>query len=262
MDERLLSLYNEELRFLREMGAEFAASYPKVAARLAMDQAEVADPYVERLLEGSAFLAARVQLKLEAQFPNFTQHLLEMVYPHYLAPTPSMGIVQFTPDPEAGRLENGYVLPAATSLIGRLPRDGTTACEFRSAHAVHLWPVTIERAEYYAAPSQISALRLPERTPARAALRLRLRTTNGLPFNRLALKSLTCFLPPAGGVGGALLGQLLADCTGVVAQPPESPLPWRETLPPRSLRHTGLDEDQALLPYGPRSFSGYRMVQE
>jgi type VI secretion system protein ImpG len=185
-----------------------------------------------------------------------------MVYPHYLAPTPSMGIVQFTPDPEAGRLENGYVLPAGTSLLGRLPRDGTAACEFRSAHAVHLWPVTIERAEYYAAPSQISALRLPERTPARAALRLRLRTTNGLPFNQLALKSLTCFLPPAGGVGGALLGQLLADCTGVVAQPPESPLPWRETLSPRSVRHTGLDEDQALLPYGPRSFSGYRLVQE
>jgi type VI secretion system protein ImpG len=262
MEERLLRLYNDELRFLREMGAEFAATYPKVAGRLGLDSTEVSDPYVERLLEGCAFLSARVQLKLEAQFPTFTQHLLEMVYPHYLAPTPSMAVVQFTPDPEAGRLEKGYVLPAGTSLIGRLPRDGVTACEFRSGHAVHLWPIAIAHAEYYAAPGQVSALRLPDRIQARAALRLRLRTTNGMPFDRLALKSLHCFLPPAGGVGGVLLGQLLADATGVVLQPPERPFPWREVLPSTSIRHAGFGEDEKLLPYGARSFSGYRLLQE
>jgi type VI secretion system protein ImpG len=262
MEERLLRLYNDELRFLREMGAEFAAAFPKVAGRLGLDAAEVSDPYVERLLEGCAFLTARVQLKLEAQFPAFTQHLLEMVYPHYLAPTPSMAISQFAPDPESGRLEKGYVIPAGTSLIGRLPRDGITACEFRTGHEVHLWPVAIASAEYFAAPGQVSALQVPERGPARAALRLRLRTTNGVPFERLALKSLTCFLPAAGGVGGALLGQLLADCTGIVLQPPEWPVPWREVLPARSVRHAGLGENEALLPYGARSFSGYRLLQE
>jgi type VI secretion system protein ImpG len=99
MDDRLLRLYEDELRFLRDMGGEFAAAFPKVAARLGLDAAEVTDPYVERLLEGCAFLTARVQLKLESQFPAFTQHLLEMVYPHYLAPTPSMAVAQFTPDP-------------------------------------------------------------------------------------------------------------------------------------------------------------------
>src|SRR5512134_4188982 len=97
MDPRLLRYYNLELQHLREMGAEFAQQFPKIAARLGMNGLEVSDPYVERLLEGSAFLAARVQLKLDAEFPRFTQSLLEIVYPSYLAPTPSMAIVQLQP---------------------------------------------------------------------------------------------------------------------------------------------------------------------
>ena len=89
MDPRLLSYYNQELRHLRDMGAEFAVQFPKIAARLRMDGIEVGDPYVERLLEGCAFLTARVQLKLDAEFPRFTRRLLEIVYPNFLAPTPS-----------------------------------------------------------------------------------------------------------------------------------------------------------------------------
>ena len=84
MDPRLLEYYNRELQFMREMGAEFAEAYPRIAARLGMDGIECADPYVERLIESFAFLAARVQLKLDARHPDFTQHLLEMVYPHFL----------------------------------------------------------------------------------------------------------------------------------------------------------------------------------
>ena len=83
MDPRLLRLYSDELTHLREVGAEFAREFPKIASRLAMDGVEVSDPYVERLLEGFAFLAARVHLKLDAEFPRFTQGLLETVYPDY-----------------------------------------------------------------------------------------------------------------------------------------------------------------------------------
>src|SRR6187399_1489336 len=107
MDPRLLRYYNLELQHLREMGAEFALQFPKIAARLGMNGLEVADPYVERLLEGVGFLAARVQLKLEAEFPRFTQALLEMVYPHYLAPTPSMVVAQLKPDLADPNLASG-----------------------------------------------------------------------------------------------------------------------------------------------------------
>ena len=110
MDPRLLKLYNRELQHLREMGGEFAKEYPKIAGRLGLEGFECADPYVERLLEGFSFLAARVQLKLEAEFPRFTQHLLEIIYPHYLAPTPSMAVVQFQPDLTEGALVDGFPL--------------------------------------------------------------------------------------------------------------------------------------------------------
>src|SRR5215207_11709290 len=98
MDPRLLHYYNRELQHLREMGGEFARDFPKIAGRLGLDQFECADPYVERLLEGFAFLAARVQLKIDSEFPRMTQHLLEMVFPGFLAPVPSMAVVRFEPD--------------------------------------------------------------------------------------------------------------------------------------------------------------------
>ncbi len=98
MDPRLLKHYETELRHVRELGGEFARDFPKIAGRLGLDSFECADPYVERLLEGFAFLAARVQLKMDSEFPQLVQNLLEIVYPHFLAPMPSMAVVQFTPD--------------------------------------------------------------------------------------------------------------------------------------------------------------------
>src|SRR3954462_13185282 len=116
MDPRLLKHFNFELQHLRESGAEFAEQFPKIAARLGMHGLEVDDPYVERLLEGVGFLAARVQLKLEAEFPRFTQALLEIVYPHYLAPTPSMLIAQLTPDPNDPNLAAGFKVARGSTL--------------------------------------------------------------------------------------------------------------------------------------------------
>ena len=120
MDRRLLHYYNRELQHLREVGGQFAKEYPKIAGRLGMEGLEVSDPYVERLLEGFSFLAARVQLKIDAEFPRFTQRLLEIVYPQFLAPTPSMLVAQVhpasTPEP--------YKRPIGPSLIrlGRTER--------------------------------------------------------------------------------------------------------------------------------------------
>ena len=111
MDTRLLRHYETELAYLREMGAEFAREYPKIASRLGMEGIEVLDPYVERLLEGAAFLSARVQLEIEQQVPEITSHLLEIVYPHYLCPVPSMMIAALEADPGAAGMADGYHLP-------------------------------------------------------------------------------------------------------------------------------------------------------
>src|SRR3954468_18490081 len=131
------------------MGGEFAKEFPKIAGRLGLDSFECADPYVERLLEGFAFLAARVQLKIDAEFPAFTQHMLELLYPGYLAPTPSMAVVQLRPSRREGSLATGFVVPRGTSLRSRLG-TGSTACEYRTAHDVKLLPIEIVSADYSA----------------------------------------------------------------------------------------------------------------
>src|SRR5262249_11501674 len=133
MDSRMLRYYNQELQYMREMGAEFAERFPKIAARLALDATEVADPYVERLLEGFSFLPARIGLKLDAEFPRFAQHWLEMVSPHSLAPTPAMAIVQFVPAMMETALATGFLMPRGTVLRGQIPRGEVTACQFRTA---------------------------------------------------------------------------------------------------------------------------------
>ena len=114
---RLLRYYSQELQHLREMGGEFAVQYPKIAGRLGLEGFECADPYVERLLEGFAFMAARVQMKIDAEFPRFTQHLSELVYPHFLAPTPSMAIVQLQPDLANPALNVGYRIARGESSL-------------------------------------------------------------------------------------------------------------------------------------------------
>src|SRR4029450_12756104 len=98
MDRRLIGYYEKELQYVRDIGGEFAREFPKIAGQLGLSAFECADPYVEGVLEGFASLAARFQLKLDAEFPRFTEHLLEMVYPHYLAPMPSLAVVRFEPN--------------------------------------------------------------------------------------------------------------------------------------------------------------------
>jgi type VI secretion system protein ImpG len=89
----LLYYYERELAFLRRMGAEFAQAYPKIASRLQLEPSKSEDPHVERLLEAFAFLAARVHLKIDDDFPEVVESLLNVVYPHYVRPIPSMSLV-------------------------------------------------------------------------------------------------------------------------------------------------------------------------
>ena len=148
MDARFLDYYNRELRHLREMGGEFSKQFPKVAGRLGLDAFECADPYVERLLEGFAFLAARVQLKIDSEFPGFTEQLLEMVCPHYLPSTPSMAVVQLAPSYKQGSLASGVLVPRNTVLRSNVGRSRYTSCEYRTAHEVRLFPIRqLDRAQ-------------------------------------------------------------------------------------------------------------------
>lgn len=262
MDPRLLKYYNTELHHLREMGGEFAAEFPKIAARLGMDSFECADPYVERLLEGFAFLAARVQLKLDAEFPRFTQHLLEMVYPNYLEPTPSMAVVQFQPDLAEGSLNEGFCLERDTALRSQTGKGEQTPCEYRTAHEVTLWPLQIIEAEYLPSLGAVANQGVPSLNGLKAGIRIRLKTTAGLKFNELKLSSLPVFLRGHGDLPAQLYEQLIGNSFAVCMQSTEKSHRWQHLVKENAISRLGFADDQALLKYSPRSFQGYRLLQE
>ena len=261
MDPRLLEYYNRELQFVREMGAEFARAYPRIASRLGMEGIECADPYVERLLEGFAFLTARVQLKLDARHPDFTQHLMEMVYPHFLCPTPSCAIVELTPDMKEGGVLGGHLVKRDTSLRAPLMKGERTSCEFRTAHDVTLWPLTVVEAKYLSGSGALSTQGIVTDGRARTAIRLRLKAAAGVNIKTLPLNSLAFFVKATPDIAQRIFEQVTADCVGIYVR---GTRPGSEvhSIPPRSLRQPGLDDSEALLPVTRAAFQGYRLLQE
>ncbi|WP_390915606.1 type VI secretion system baseplate subunit TssF [Pseudosulfitobacter sp. SM2401] len=261
MDTRLLKHYESELAYMREMGAEFAESYPKIASRLGMDGVEVLDPYVERLLEGSAFLSARVQLELELQYPAFTSHLLEIVYPHFLAPIPSMMVAQLVPDMENGSVADGYVMPRDTKLRSRLAEGSQSACVYRTAADLTLWPIEVTEAEYIDGRGALVAAGVSLGKDARAAIRLRLKRHGGEPIGELGLDKLTLFLGGQGARGWQLHQLLCTQTTGLVARSTDRRADWTLDLN-GGIEAKGFSQDEALLPTPRQSFDGYRLLQE
>ena len=260
MDPRLLGTYNRELQYLREMGGEFAREFPKIAGRLGLESLECSDPYVERLIESFAFLAARVQLKIDDEFPRFSQHLLQMVYPHMLAPTPSMAVLELQPNLAEGALADGFRVARGAVLRSLAGRGAETACEYRTAHEVTLWPLELVGAEYTSFLADLGSLRLSGK--GKAALRLRLRAAAGLTMEQLALENLPIFLRGSDEIAMRLYELLMAHTVALVARPGGAGQPGCQVVAEASVGPLGFDDEQALLPYGPRCFQGYRLLQE
>lgn len=268
MDPRLLDLYEEELRYFRESSGEFARAYPKIARRLGLDGPEVADPYVERLIEASAFLSARVKLKLDAEYPRFAAQLLDIVYPHFMAPTPSMLVAECLLNPGDGALASGPVLARGSALRMRRALGQNTHCEFRTAQALRVWPIEIAQARYFSYAPDLPLARHPRAREVRGGLRLSLQLQGEMSFHQLDLDELVLFLGAAGDdVAWPLLECALVDPVGALlcAPLPESAsgkLEVLDVLSGDALSAVGFEADEALLPDTHTGFSGYRLVQE
>jgi type VI secretion system protein ImpG len=260
MDRRLLGYYNRELQYIRQSGVEFAREFPKIAGRLALDDFDCPDPFVERLLEGFAFLAARVQLKLDSEFPRFTQSVLQTLQPDYLAPTPSMAIVRIEPDSTEGSVAEGYGVARNTAIRSRATSSDETTCEYRTAQAVTLWPIRVAEAEYHV--RSLGALDLAPTGGERAALRLRLETTGEVAFNELPLDSLTFYIHDPGSRAGQIYEQLLGHTSRLVVKPTSRPAGWRRELPATSQQRVGFNDEESLLPHDSRAFTGFRCLRE
>jgi len=271
MRDQLLEYYERELIYLRRMGEEFAARYPKVAGRLSLEPDKCEDPHVERLIEAFAFLAARIHLKLDDEFPQITESLLNVLYPHYLAPIPSLSIVQFALDPTQGKMTSGYTVERGTTLYSR-PIQGTP-CRFRTCFPLTLWPLEVVSASLET-PERIEAgLRPPE-----LVLRLGLRCLHetglaqlkqGERNNAKTIDRLRFYLNGEPQVVYPLYELLFNHVLRLEMRPLRSakmpasaPLPSPVHLPASCLQPVGFAPEESLLPYSPRTFRGYGLLSE
>jgi type VI secretion system protein ImpG len=267
MDPRLLNLYEQELRYFRESAGEFGRAFPKIAHRLGIEGPEVADPYVERLIEATAFLSARVALKLDADYPRFTGHLLDIVYPHFMAPTPSMVVVSLSMDPDDAGLATGPTLPRGSGLRAQQALGQNTHCEFRTSRALRVWPVEVRQARYFTYAPDLPLNRHPQSRDIRGGLRITLRATAGLTFDQMALDELIVHLSGVEDVAWQLHECLLGKPVGVLVRPlaaegSQGAAGAVTSLPGSAVQEVGFDDDEALLPVTATGFSGHRLVQE
>jgi type VI secretion system protein ImpG len=237
--------------------------------RLGIEGQDVADPYVERLIEATAFLAARVGLKLDAEYPRFTGHLLDIVYPQFMAPTPSMIVVSLAIDPDDANLAGGPTLARGSGLRARHAVGQNTHCEFRTSCALRRWPVEVQRAQYFTYAPDLPLAQHPQSREIRGGLRIALRATAGLKFNQIALDELLIHFGGAEDVAWQLHECMLGKPLGVLVQPLSAggvaagaAAGAVRQLPASAVQPVGFEDDEALLPVTATGFSGHRLVQE
>ena len=196
MTDELLTYYNRELAYIRNMGAEFSEANPRIAGRLRMAGGASVDPHVERLIEAFAFLAARTRHKIEDEFPEICESLLSILYPHYLAPMPSASIIQCELNASQSQLTSGYEIPRGQMIETERTTEGQT-CKFKTCYDVSLWPIEVKEAAFQAAP--FSAPETPAARQAQAIIRLQLKSlASSVTFDQFDFNSLSFFLNGSG----------------------------------------------------------------
>jgi len=281
MNREFLDLYNRELQLLNEQAREFADEYPGIADRLGGILEDRVDPMIGGLLEGAAFLAARVQLKLKHEFPEFTSNLLEQLVPNYLAPTPSMMLVKVNPTFGDKALQEGRGVARGAYLDANFRQiDRQISCRYRLCGDITVWPFELSGAEYFTSPAPLQALGLSAGGDVLAGMRLTLthRSTarqEDEPSNADALKKpellisgcrtrgLPLYLLGTESDAIALYEQLFAHCRGVYFR-------WLDSFgdsvvypaSPDCLRQVGFEREDALFPNDYRVFEGFDLLRE
>ncbi len=257
MRDDLLLYYERELTYIRQMAANFAERYPKIASRLVLEPDKCEDPHVERLLEGFAYLAARVHLKIDDDFPELTEAILGIVYPHFIQPLPSMSVVEFELDPEKGKLDKGLLVPSGSILYSKAVQG--VPCKFRTCYDLNLYPVTASAAEF-ATPDRLRpALKAPD---AQYAIPVRFTAPTDVDLSKLSLEKLQIYLNGESAVIHSLYEVLCSRVTRILIRNPKQPRQAPIEIPVSSIRPMGFEKNEGVLDYPGRSFLAYRLLQE
>lgn len=255
MTDDLLLHYNRELLNIRRAAAAFAAENPRIAARLRLSEDAIEDPHVGRLIEAFAYLTARVRQKLDDDFPELTDAFLNVLYPHFERPIPSLSILQMEPSRE---MAEPHIVPRGT-LIDTEPVDGDE-CRFSTTSEVTLHPISIKLASLAGRP--IMAPETPKAPNAAACLRLTLEMLQpDASFAQNGPGRLRFFLRGQPQLVYPLYELLLNDALAVAfAEGANDPSPV--VLDAAALSPAGFEEDEGLLPYGSASHIGFRILTE
>ncbi len=269
MSDPLFPYYDRELRFIRQAAQDFARLHPAAASRLLLEANRSLDPHVERLIEAFALLTGRIHRKLDDEFPELTDALLGVLYPHYLAPIPSMAIVQFELDAGRAELPQGFLIDRHSRLHTQ-PVEGLP-CKFRTCYPVTLWPVKLTSARLQPPPFPAN-LQAPPGT--KAALRLQMECEGDMRFADLGLDVLRFYLCGDEHLI-ATLYELLFNYPTASHPNPDHPnqVLFRSLdknaqaapivlTPAQCLSQVGFERDEGLLPYPNQSFLGYRLLTE
>ncbi len=255
--EELLPYYERELAYLRRYSRDFAERYPKIAGRLAMSADGCDDPHVERMVESFAFLTARISKKLDDDYPELTEALLEVMYPHYLRPFPSCSIAHFDVRGAAAQLSAPMTVPRGTMLSTR--PVNRVECRFRTAYDVTFAPVRIAEASYRGAAVAPAATVLPKGATGALTVSLEYQGERG-GFDTLALDTLRVYLDGEPSFVAALGDALFLHTAAAYLEGPR-PGVWQR-LSAVPLREVGFAADEALIDTPARSHPAYRLLSE
>lgn len=256
--EPLLPYYERELTYLRRLSSDFARKYPKVAGRLLLSGETCDDPHIERLIESFAFLTGRIHKKLDDDFPEITNSLLEVLYPQYLRPFPSASIACFNCGSAAAQLTQPARIARHTMLKTR-PVKGV-ACRFQTAYDVDVWPLRLEHAGFENA-IDTTGLRVSLSRAASSSIRLGLSAlSEQAGLDALPLGKIRFFLNGEPSVVAMIREAVFSKAVGLWASHAGSA--EKIELPLQAIQPVGFGEDETLVSQDARSHRAYQLLLE
>ncbi len=260
MDQAFLEYYEEELSHVRTLAQEFAALHPNVARNLSMSSVPCPDPYVERLLEGVAFLAARTRLKVDVESSRYVRNLLDTLYPDLAGPAPAMTMAELKPGPQVQRMLDGHRMPRGVRLLSGLREGQQTRCTYTTAQPVHIWPVAMASVGYLQDKGALAQAGIGEAAlrSSAAGLRVTLTRSGAGQLSELSLDGLDIYFG-AGSRGGDIFDAIFGFGDAVIARPADPRARFTSLAAPSMV---GIGDDESLMPRVRASFEGYRLLRE
>lgn len=232
--------YRDELSYLREMGNLFAKANPRLSRYLAR---EASDPDVERLMEGFAFLVGRLRQRLDAEMPELSLSLLQLIWPHYLRPVPPMTMVQFRF--AEGASGDSIEVPRGT-YVQSAPVDGA-AVPFATSYGMSVLPL------------EVASVDLDNRKNS-SQLTMGFKRLAGTDLHVLSAGPLNIFFNSLNdSVVSRLLYLFFMEKIASVTFRAEGIEPTTVNL---TVEPLGFAADEATLDYPQGSFHGFRILQE